>query len=162
MYVEFLRARSGSAGARKSLRALCPSNQEACVLVGLAIGKREPAQAEHLWRDACARRHGAACRLVARQLEQPGGVACDCDDLPAPAMHRGGTGDSTGGSGRRNSTAEPTTKPQPSPSDANRLDESERFMKLACQLGDARACQVIAPASEATPPPRPPTVPAWE
>jgi TPR repeat protein len=138
-YAQYARALAGSAAASEALRTMCPASTEACVLYGLAIEKREPARAGKLWRDACARKHGPACRLIAFQLHSPyGSGTCDCD------MHT------------------PTKAELAEEARLKKLyDESQRFLKLGCDLGDARSCSE-ADGERDVAPARAATTPAWE
>jgi TPR repeat protein len=136
-YSQYAHAHDGSAAARDALAAQCPRNLEACVLYGLAIEKHEPARAAKLWRDACARKHGAACRYVANQLESPHGSGiCDCE------MHT------------------PTNAELAEAERAKKLhEESQRYLKLGCAAGDTRSCDT---PFDQDPRPRKLTTPGWE
>ena len=65
---DFGNAKEGSRKAIESLRGLCARDRNACVLLGLAIEEENATDAQQLWRKACDRKHGIACRLLADAL----------------------------------------------------------------------------------------------
>ena len=89
LYNAFAHAKEGQASARNELRNRCGSDPEACVLLGLAVADTQPDEADRRWREACARHHGAACRLVAEHAKRPAdrdrllSVACKVGDTNA-------------------------------------------------------------------------------
>jgi TPR repeat protein len=68
-YAQLDAALDGSDDARELLVDQCKTDLSACVLLGLAVMDKQPAEAEKHWRAACAKDQGVACRLVAIQLE---------------------------------------------------------------------------------------------
>jgi TPR repeat protein len=139
IYVEVAHASVGSAAARESLRRRCAKTPATCTLYSFAIAKREPARAERLWTDACTNGDGAACRLAANEMNPPhyGGATCDCD-FP-----------------KEKTKAELAEEARAQ----RRVEESERLLKRACELHDARSS--CPEQDDQTVPPRPPTSPAW-
>jgi TPR repeat protein len=96
-YRDFVDADDGSQQALDLLRKRCKSDRDACVLLGLAVVDSRTEEAQRLWKNACDRKHGIACRLLAeefggrsskplmkRACSAGDGVACEQLSLLAP------------------------------------------------------------------------------
>lgn len=141
LYADVAHAAAGSAAARESLRRRCAKDPATCTLYGIALVAKDPARAEKVWTDACAKNDGAACRLAAGQMSPHTGYGtCDCDMNPPKKT-------------KTELAAEARAQ--------RRYEEGEKLWKRGCELGDPRACSEIGPYDQKLPP-RPAAMPAWE
>ena len=67
-YRDYVDADDGSRRSVALLRKRCSKDGDACVLLGLAILDVRTVEAKRLWRGACDRGHGVACRLLAQEF----------------------------------------------------------------------------------------------
>jgi TPR repeat protein len=134
LYAEVAHGSLGSAAARESLRRRCGKTPATCTLYGIALAGTDPARALKVWKVACAKGDGAACRAAAMQLAPNGSYGvCDCEDMPKTKAERELEADQA---------------------------ESEKLWKRGCDLGDTKACAEEGPY-DAKLPPRPLTTPVW-
>ena len=147
-YARYTDAARGSKPARDALRRACATDVDACIVLGMVFEPTDKHEAGRLWRDACRRRPGAACRLAAygsAHSSQDVGPLCWTPDA-------------------RN--------------DRDCFAESDRLGQQACDAGDAlgcaditrrhciegdrAACSAAADRAPASAPAWPVSVPAWE